>query len=257
MLMQEVAEPDISAESNPPPQVFVRAFTTPPGLPWEQARAAQLEARHGSPLAASELQTQLKRLTTWGPGRPGRYAAFYVRLRDYRGPFETTVDVDGRAIKVAFGAGAQQLERARLVGGALAVLVATGGVLGLGVALAQAGKRDAVVAQETLAQLSAGKLRQAQGYRRSHELARDLRRSVGESKPVSDVIADLAWAASAKRPEARIAAVHWDQGLLAIEVRGEEAPFEPGARELQRSDKPIRPGVWLWGLTDGQDGVGR
>src|SRR5688572_20809131 len=85
-----------------PPQVFVRTFSTPSGLPWEQARAARLDAEHGAPLPLRDLLHRVKRLSPWSPGAVGRYAVFYVRRRDYRGAFETTVDVDGQPVRVTF-----------------------------------------------------------------------------------------------------------------------------------------------------------
>ena len=70
--------PNIADEAEPKaerpqPQVLVRVIVTPPGAPWEQARAAKLDAQHGAPLPISELIHQLRRLAPWAPGRPGRY----------------------------------------------------------------------------------------------------------------------------------------------------------------------------------------
>ena len=80
------------------PQVFARAIVTPPAPPWEQIRAANLEARHGAPLPLAELMHRVKRLSGWAPGRPGRFAVFYVRSKEFRSPFEAKVDVDGQTV---------------------------------------------------------------------------------------------------------------------------------------------------------------
>ena len=61
------------------PTIFVRTFTTPPGLPWDQSRVAMLEVRSGAPLPLGEVIYQLRRLDPWFVGRSARYAAFYVR----------------------------------------------------------------------------------------------------------------------------------------------------------------------------------
>ena len=71
-----------------PPQVFVRVFQAPAGMPWEQGRAARLEARHGSPLPIADVMHQVKRLGAWSLGQPGRYAygmlppGLFQQLRD-------------------------------------------------------------------------------------------------------------------------------------------------------------------------------
>lgn len=248
MLMQDVAgEAEVEAPAALP-QVFVRAFSVPAGMPWEQARAAQLEARHGAPLPIADLRLRLKRLASWAPGRAARYGAFYVRLRDYRGPFETTVEVDGQTTKVAFGTGAAQMQRMQRTGLVLALVFSTVAAVVTGLMLAFDARRETAAARDTLAQLSAAKLRSARAHQARQAAADDLQRAVGRSRPVEDVVADLAWVASAKAGDARIVGVHWDHGLIAVEVRGDATPFAATSRPLERSDKPIRPGVWLWGV---------
>lgn len=230
------------------PQVFVRAFTVPAALPWEQTRAAQLEARHGAPLPISEVMFRLRRLGTWGLGRAGRFAVFYIRSREFKAPFETVVDVDGEALKVAFGGGAEQLRRAG--SGAAWILLAglVAGLLVLGPFLALNARREVEARVATLETALTAKAALGAEAQRKRENARALRLAVGKTAPVGEVLADIAWATSVKADDARIVAIHWDHGFLAAEARSKTPPFRLEGDELERSDGPVRPGVWLWGL---------
>jgi len=62
-----------------------------------------------------------------GSRRPGRFAVFYVRAKEFRAPFEANVDVDGQLVKVAFGLGGGQVRRAQGWAMILLVLVLVGG----------------------------------------------------------------------------------------------------------------------------------
>jgi hypothetical protein len=251
--LETVAPPEASPEAGPePPQVFVRTFTTPVGLPWDQARAAQLEARHGAPLPIAELAHQLRRLEGWSYARPGRFAVFYVRRRDFKQPFETTLDVDGAAVRVAFG------RRRRLAAGQMDQLRGAA-VVGAGLALAavvvtaacvQASnvRAEAEARLERLEREAAAKLRLANRLGADREIRRALAAAQGASGTPEQVLRDLAWVTRARTPEARIVAVHWEQGLLAIEARGKAPPVSAIDREIVRSDKPLPSGLWLWGV---------
>jgi hypothetical protein len=237
-----------NSDTAEPPQVFVRVFQAPAGLPWEQARAAQLEARHGSPLPIADVLHQVKRLGAWSLGEPGRYAAFYVRRAEFSGPFETTVQVEGAPIRVAFGTGATQAARLRQAAALGGLVGATLVIAGVGLTLAL-GVRSETTAQLDLAQQTlAAKSRALRSAVRQAEQTEALADVAQGGQPVATVHTDLAWVGAAKTPDARIVAVHWDRGLLGVEVRGEAAPFGNGERQVERSDRPIRAGVWLWGV---------
>lgn len=247
--MLNLARTDIPQDEPPaPPQVFVRAFSTPPGAPWEQGRAAALEARHGAPLPIADLVHRVRRLESWAPGAPGRYAAFYVRAREFTRPFETTVEVDGRAVKIAFGAAAEQFRRAQTLGVAAAAAILSLLVVGGGVTLALGAKAETTARLERAEQQLLVKRRAALAAQQRSDQSRALQRAMGTSRPIDEVMADLAWATAMKAPDARIEAVHWEGGLLAVEARGETTPFANSDRRVQRSDKPLRKGVWLWGV---------
>ncbi len=231
-----------------PPQVFTRVFPVPAGLPWVQAKAAALEARHGAPLPMTELMHQVRRVGGWSPGQATRFVAFYLRVSAYSGPFETSTEVDGQQIKVAFGAGRRQVAQVRdlallagAIGSALALLV-------VGVSLALQARSAADDELSVAERQIAAKTHALTALRRQVELSSALRKAVGPARPMSEVISDLGWASSHRAEDARIVAVHWDHGLLAVEVRGDAAPFGVADRGVERAPKPIRTGVWLWGV---------
>lgn len=237
-----------SSEAPKPPQVFVRALSVPPGAPWEQARAARLDARHGAPLPIGELMHQVRRLEPWGPGKAGRYAALYVRAREYQAPFETDVEVGGRTLRAQFGARAVDRDRARMLALVAGLLVVSGAALGGGLMLALGARSEATARLEAAEQLAASRLKMAEGVRARQQQARELRDLVGQARPMGEVVGDLTWVATSKAPEARILAVRWEGGLLAAEARGETPPFQSVDRPVAKASRPLRPGVWLWGV---------
>lgn len=253
MSVMNLPLPNIADEAGPgagrpKPQVLVRVIVTPPGAPWEQSRAAKLDAQHGAPLPISELIHQLRRLAPWAPGRPGRYAVFYLRAREFHAPFETTVEVEGQPIQVRFGTPTRDMARVRQAGLALILLVVTGAVLGTATLLALRVRSEATVRLEAAEQLAASRLKMAEAFSKRSNDTRELRVMVGAARPLDEVINDLTWVATARTAEARIVGVHWDRGLLAVEARGEQPPFLAIDRPLERSNRQLRPGVWLWAV---------
>jgi len=244
-------ETELAEEQAARPHVLARSFSVPAGLPWVQQRAAELEAQHGAPLPISEVLHRLRRLNSWAPGRPGRYAAFYVRRREYNGPFERAVEVDGATVRVAFGLSGQGIRQARAAAGvglacaAIFVMPAVGVTTALSArAAAEAKLADA----ETLAGRQA---RAAERLQSRRQLVRSLANEPGAAHTLAQALDDLQWAASGKVPDARIRAVHWERGILAVEARGDATPFGASDRPVVRSARPVRPGVWLWGVSRG------
>jgi hypothetical protein len=232
--------------SPPPPRVFVRSFTAPPALPWVQGKAADLEAQHGAPLPLKDVTYRLRRLEAWRPG-PGRFAAFYVRRAEFRESFETRLEVDGRVIDIRFVHPADERQRSRQVGLVAVAVAATVAVGAVSIA-ASLGQRTAATAQlEAAEQRAASQLRAAQVLQRRQEQSRRLEQAARGDHPVSDVLADISWVSANKIPTVRIEALHWDHGVLAIEARGEESPLGATDRQVVRSDRPVRPGIWAWG----------
>lgn len=241
--------PPTAQEAREEPKVFVRTLTAPAGLPWEQSKTVDLDARLGAPLPAGDVVYQLKRLEPWRPSAPARFAAFYVLARDVDGRLETHAQVDGKDVGVVFESASETARRAKRLGaiglaaGVFAFLV----VLAVGLAL---NRRAELEAQLTAAeQKAAVKLKGVAAKARLKAQERALRGWPDRGAPVSDVLADIAWTSSAKSGAATIEGFHWDRGYVAVEARGAAPPLVVFAdRKLERSTRPIRQGVWLWGV---------
>ena len=230
------------------PQVLPRTIATPPGPPWEQARAARLEARHGAPLPLTEVIWRLRRLEPWAPARPGRYVAFYVRERELKTRFTAKVEVDGRPTEVEFRPAADQRQQARgLAYIGLVALISVGlGAGAVGFSLHTRSEAESRLAAAE--QAAAVKLRAARALQKRADAARRLHAAQGAAAPVASALRDLAWASVSRSPEANILAVHWDHGLLAIETKGDASPFSQAEPGVVRPGGQIRPGVYLWGV---------
>ncbi len=230
------------------PQVFPRTFTTPPGPPWEQGRAAALEARHGAPLPLAEVAYRLRRLGRWAPGKAGRYAAFYVRTREFTARFTAVVEVDGRPFEVEFRPEADRKAQVRTVTVGLAIGIATLAMAGGGLFAAQQARVAAEERLSTAELAAAAKLKLGRTLQRQRDAERRLQAAQGSAEPLDNVLADLTWASASRAPEAWLAAAHWDHGLLAVEVRGSVPPFQQTQPGTLRSGGQVRPGVFLWAL---------
>lgn len=248
---------DGDGEAPPPPpaeepKVFVRILTAPPGWPWEQVRSADLDARHGSPLPPAEVTYQVRRLGGWALGRPGRFAAFYVLAKSVGARLETYAQVDGEDVRVVFAPPAQADRRVRQLGavGLAAGVVAFLAVAAVGMALGRRAELENSL--EIAEQKAKVKLARSSERARLNEQARALRYRQDRGAPVQEVLADLAWISTVRVEAARVEAFHWDRGYVALEVRGDTPPLEAFTDEtLERSVKPLRPGVWLWGVKRG------
>ena len=245
-------EPPGAAPGAGGPTVFVRTFSTPAGLPWDQSRVADLEARSGAPLPLSEVLYHVRRLDPWLIGREARYAAIYIRSSDDKAPVEAAVEVQGRRLKVRF---VSNFERGRSAKRLAILAGATAGIAMLAsgaITSAVNTRADTIDRLAALAPVAGAKLRSARALERER-LTRDALDGEGvRHLTVSDVLGDMAWASSAAAPEVRIEAFHWDRGHIAVEVRGDGAPFQGSGRVAVKAAKPLRPQVWLWGVEPAQ-----
>lgn len=240
---------DDEVEAVREPQVFVRPFFAPAGMPWDQARMADLDARLGAPLPLTELTYRVRRLEPWRPARPCRYAAFYVRAADVGQGFVAEPEVDGAPVKVAFLSRAETRRRVRRVTailGAAALSAVSCIAAGLAVVSARGSTADRLDAVEERA---AVQLRRAEALEAAKRQARVLDAVHIDGRRVRDALNDIAWASAGKSATARVEGLHWDRGYMALEVRGDAPPFERPDRLVQRAPKPMRPGVWLWGVS--------
>jgi hypothetical protein len=241
-----LVEEDDGPPESPSPTIFVRSIAAPAGAPWDQRRAATLDAKLGAPLPLSEVVYKLWRLEAWAFRRPSRFAVAYVRAREIGDRFDATAVVDGRPIRVRLYSMREQARRARVV--AISVGVAIVGVLLVGGALAQALATHAEVNVKLAAaeQALAAREREAETLDRLTDQTRWLNASHVQGQSLSDVLGDIAWASAAKNPAAHIDAIHWERGLMGITVRGDAAPLAQTERTEIKVAKPLRPGVWLW-----------
>lgn len=229
------------------PKIFVRTIAAPPGWPWEQQHAAGLDARHGAPLPLGEVAMQLRRLEAWRPGQAARYAAFYVRRGEVRGRLDAEVHVAGQPQHVTFLApGEQRRVARRLTFAALGAFVIVA-VIALSLVNAFLSRERAEAQLQAAEAAATTKLRQARAIRtlRAQSEALD---AADRGERLDKVLADLAWASTARAPEARIEAWRWRDGLMAVEARGDTAPFTATDRLIQKAPKPLRKRVWLWGV---------
>jgi hypothetical protein len=111
-------------------RVFVRVINTPPGAPWDQSRQAALEARLGAPARLSDVVYRVRRLESWRPARPARFAAVYARAEDSRNGLRATPTIDGRPVAVSFMSPAVQAQKLRDV-----TLVGAGAAAAIGLIL--------------------------------------------------------------------------------------------------------------------------
>ena len=242
-------EPSVDAsDDGSESKVFARSITAPPGAPWDQLRVARLEARVGAPLPLGEVVFQLRRLEAWRPGRAARFAAFYIRSSDIVGSLSTRAFVDGRWMAVSFTSKREREARARRVGLALAAL--GGGLLVLLAAGAVAiSARQAAEGQlADLERLANAKAHLARTTALQLQQARALAAAGVRGRSLYDLLTDLDWASSTKAPGARVQALHWQGGVMAIEARGDSPPVNDVARPVTKVGAAIRPGVWLWGV---------
>jgi hypothetical protein len=237
--------------------MFVRLVTTRAALPWVQGQAAHLEARLNAPLPLTEATFLLKRLEAWRPGAPGRYAAVYVRHEDVRDGLTATAHLDGQPIAVRFLSPGLRRRQARQLalfgtGAALAAFLLVSTAISL-VVVRGAASADLALAEQTAAR----QLTQTRRQATLQAQARAIERAGLADRRAVRLLDDLAWTVRGRTPGAAIERFVWEGSLFAIEVRGDESPFAATDRPVQRSTAPVRPGVWLWGVTsDDQPGEG-
>ncbi len=230
------------------PQVFARGIQTPSGLPWDQHRAAELEARMGAPAPINELHYRIVRIESWAFGQGGRYAALYVRSADMVEGLQVEADVDGRTVKAVFASPEVQSRQMRtrlvyLVGALVISLVVAGALIS-----ALAVRADREERLDALEQRTARVDGQIARVGRDKSDARLLQTSALGSERLSDALMDLDWAGRTKAPDAHLQSLHWERGLMTVTTRGPAPPFTAPDREVRKADRPVGKWIWLWGI---------
>jgi hypothetical protein len=155
-------------------------------------------------------------------------------------------------VKVRFFSPAETRRRLRH-GGLAAAAVAAVVAAALGVSLSVVSVRGQADERLEAAEAKAAlQLRRAEKRERLATQARALATTGVDGRRLHDLLEDVAWASRARAPDARVEALHWDHGYMAVEVRGDTAPFPTGAgRTVEQAKRPVRPGVRLWGVGPG------
>jgi hypothetical protein len=239
-----------SVQGDPVPTLLVRAISTRPALPWDQAAAARLDARMNAPLPLEQVTFVLRRLERWKLNTQGRYAAVYARHDEVRSGLVATVYLDGKSLEVRFPSPERLKRNTRLL---VVIVVSSTIVTFLAVATVASilsVRHEAATRLATLEAAVATRLHQAREADAAAAKVQALESADLEGRRASAVLADLNWTAAAKTPEARIEGFFRQGELLAVEVRGDENPFVNVDRPVQRSKRSIRRGVWLWGVSD-------
>ncbi|EGF92857.1 hypothetical protein ABI_12950 [Asticcacaulis biprosthecium C19] len=223
---------------------FTRVIGAPPGWPWDQARAARLEARHTSPVSGDDINIVVRRLKPWMLGEPGKFVAIYLRGVDQRQGLKFDIEVQGQRIAVELPSRQQKtqqsLHRAWILGlGAVtAVSFALMGTMTMQRRVAEA---ERLTVLETQVKRRA---REAEGVARAKADAAALAALDLENRTISQALADLNTLSLKRDPAVRLEAYLWNKGYWAVEARGEAPPVADAG--LQRAPKPVRKGVWLW-----------
>jgi len=229
------------------PSTFVRTLNTPSGLPWEQRRAAELDARMSAPAALAALQYRLVRVEPWSLGRAGRFAAVYLR-GEALDRHVAEITVDGRPFTVVFASPAS--ERAALIGQARRIALVAIPALLISAAIVSA----FAVRADREARLEALEARAEQASRQAAQTialkrdARILKGAGGDRLILTNALADIDWATDNRRPDAHLQALHWENGLMTLTVRGETPPLRGSGREIRKAQAPLGPGLWVWGI---------
>lgn len=230
---------------------FTRVVTTPPAWPWDQVRAARLEAQHTSPVSGGDITILVRRLKPWAFNEPGEFVAVYLRAGDATGDgFD--VEVQGRRLRIDLPSRAKReamvKERAVQVGCLAVVILAF-----VGLTMLALQRRAALEERLAQAELRVQRLtRQSQGVANAKADARALAALDVQDQTIDRVVQDLNRVSMSMNTDARIETYYWRKGYWAVEARGDAPPVRGMDAELQKSVKPVRRGVWLWAAKSGE-----
>jgi hypothetical protein len=233
------------------PQVFLRTHVTPPGAPWDQSRAADLEAMNGAPLSLDLITMSTRRIDNWRPGQPGRFATAYVRSSEVGEALAVTRALGGRMLTFRFEPPAVREQRVRAnmlsLGAAGLALVLV--LWAVSAALGARARREAdLQALEAQAERVEAEARGTAAQARDQALldAEGLR-----GRTISAALEDLAWASRARAPAAKVASVRWKDGVFSVEAQGDKTPFVTVDRGVSASPG-LRPGHTAWAVDRSQ-----
>lgn len=234
------------ATERTPFRPFTRVVTTPPAWPWDQARAAKLEAQHTSPVSGGDATVLVRRLKPWVFNESGEFVAIYLRSGDTAPSEGFDIEVQGKRLRIELPSRAKReaalRDRAWQIGAAAVIVLALVGLTLLAL------QRRADLEDR----LSQAELRMQRQDHRAKAIAlakadaRALTNLGVKDQGVDQVVHDLTRVAVSKSTNAQLDAFYWRKGYWAVEARGDFPPVQGMDIELQRSVKPVRRGVWLW-----------
>ncbi len=225
---------------------FTRIVSVPAAWPWDQARAARLEAQHTSPVSGDDVSIVVRRLKRWALGEPGKFVAIYLRGPDIRNGVRFDLEIQGQRLSIDMPSPQQKAAQANarvwhlILGGVLIGAVLSMGMLTLSRRAAEADRISAL--EVTMAR----KAHEAQGILRAKDDALALSQLGHGAHTLDAAVQDLKTLSLKRDSASRIDAFYWNKGYWAIEVHGKDAPIRDATLSLQRSNKPIRKDVWLW-----------
>jgi len=232
----------------PSPEAFVRKVEIPPGAPWDQWRAAKLEAAHSAPLSAGETAVSVRRLRPWAPNTTGLFGVAYVRRTDGLAP-ELSATIDGVAVAFRFASPRAQRVTLRRHATTAAFLLFAMIALGLATqkALQAREANEALLAREEIN----AKRWDAHGQKlqRDADERRLLHRAGADGRSFADVAADLVWLGQSKAPSVALERVTWTAGEMQVLAQGPGAPLLTPERPLAPLERVAGLQTWRIGKT--------
>lgn len=197
---------------------YRRLVRTPPGLPWTQARTAQLEARLGAPIDGPGISVTVRRAQPWAFGAVGVFELVYARSDS------VGAELASQAVASPLATGLERLGGVFSSPAGLAISLAVSVMMaGFGLALWwRAESQERLTAVEArLATVSRAVEEQARAARSGRIVA-----SEGLSgSSLTDVLSELGWASRAREPTVEIRSLAWEAGRLSVETAGGATPF--------------------------------
>jgi hypothetical protein len=232
--------------SEAPFKPFTRVITTPPSWPWDQMRAARLEATHTSPVAVEDVSIIVKRLEGWSFNEAGRFVAIYLRGSEARAGVSFKLDIQGKTINIDMPSKVQQATDAKAKAQILAMsLIIT---LGFGAMTAMSLKRREAM-ETRLGALEVRleqQLRQARTLSRAKADAQSLEAQKLEANTYAKAIRVLDRVTNERDTQVRLDAFYWNRGYWGVESQGQGRPVKTLSLDLKRLVRPVRSGVYLW-----------
>jgi hypothetical protein len=217
---------------------FVRFFAIPAAGPWDQDRAAKLNASLGSPIPADDAAICIRRLGLWSPNEPARYAAAYMRKSQISGEHRLTKALEGRDVEFVFRDDRLvRTQRMRRLTDLVLVVVAGVAVLLAATKSLTARSDNALVAAGAKRALQMSLARQTE-LTREEKISALLARAGGQTRGGDDLMRDLAWVARSKRADSQIEALTWEAGALTLKTADQSNPIASTDRQVSAISSP-------------------